>query len=252
MRIARSREMVRAVDVSVVIPALNERRALPRTLGCLASQSGRFEIIVVDGGSTDGTPQIARAHAGTRVITAPKGRASQMNAGARLALGDWLLFLHADTTLPAGAVAKIAALQCDAGAFRHAFSGRDWRLRAVSWLHNQRCRFTRVYFGDQGMFVRTELFRRLGGFPEVPILEDVLLCEKLRRVTRPALLDDRAVTDARKFMANGRMADELACAGHPRPASDQATGTPRSVFRRRALSQLCLGGSISPAPPVPR
>lgn len=92
-----------------MIPTLNERQALPRTLGCLARQAGRCEIIVVDGGSTDGTREVAAAHAGTRVISAPKGRASQMNAGARPARGEWLLFLHADTVLPAGAVAKIAA-----------------------------------------------------------------------------------------------------------------------------------------------
>jgi rSAM/selenodomain-associated transferase 2 len=160
-------------------------------------------VIVVDGGSTDGSAEIARRHAGVQVIKAPKGRAVQMNVGARVARGEWLLFLHADTLLPEGALLRVSGLQCAAGAFRHAFSGRGWRLRAVSWLHNQRCRYTRVFFGDQAMFVRAALFWRLGGFPEVAVLEDVLLSEKLRQATRPAFLQETVVTDARKFLAKG-------------------------------------------------
>ena len=189
--------------ISLIIPALNERLALPRTLARVSGETADREVIVVDGGSNDGTRDIAAEHPGVRVITATTGRALQMNAGARSASGTWLLFLHADTLIPRGALSRISSLACEAGAFRHAFSGNDWRLRAVSWLHNQRCRLDRLFFGDQAIFVRSELFWRLGGFPEVPILEDVLFSEKLRSATRPVLLDDYVVTDARKFIAKG-------------------------------------------------
>jgi rSAM/selenodomain-associated transferase 2 len=191
--------------ISIVIPAYNEARALPRTLENIQRQRGAYEIIVVDGGSSDATRDIARAHSGARVIAAPKGRASQMNAGAREARGGWLLFLHADTLLPEGALAAITTLDGarEAGCFRQRFSGDDWRLDCISWLHNRRCQWTRIIYGDQAMFVRRDLFRQLGGFPCVDILEDVLFSEKLVVATRPCLLDAHVVTDARKFVQMG-------------------------------------------------
>ena len=142
-----------------------------------------------------------------QLLSAPKGRASQMNAGARAAKGDWLLFLHADTLLPSGALVKLHALETEggfrAGGFRHHFSGNDWRLRLISHLDNWRCRRTRIVYGDQAPFVRRDLFEKLGGFPPQPILEDVLFCEKLLQETRPVLLDEHVVTDARKFLKMG-------------------------------------------------
>jgi len=96
-----------------------------------------------------------------------------------------------------------AAGGCEAGGFRQTFTGRDWRLRAISWFHNTRCRYTRIFYGDQALFVRRDLFWRLGGFPVEPILEDVLFGEKLRRVTRPVLLDEHVLTDSRKFVQKG-------------------------------------------------
>ncbi len=191
--------------ISVVIPAYNEEKALPATLARVLAQGIECEVIVVDGGSTDRTRAIAAADPRVRVLAAPKGRAAQMNAGACRARGEWLLFLHADTLLPDDALAAIAALPADiqAGGFRHRFSGADWRLRLISWLDNLRCRWTRVFYGDQALFVRRALFGHLGGFPESHPLEDVVFGERLRKRTRPQLLGLHVTTDARKFMRMG-------------------------------------------------
>ncbi len=191
--------------ISVVIPTYNESRALPATLARLFRQSGDFEVIVVDGGSSDDTPQLAARESRVRLLVASKGRAVQMNAGAAAANGAWLLFLHADTLLPADGLTTILGLdeRCQAGCFRQRFSGNDWRLRLISHLHNLRCRWTRIMYGDQAMFVRRPVFEALGGFPARPILEDVLFSQKLVRTTRPLLLDSYVVTDARKFLQMG-------------------------------------------------
>ncbi len=193
--------------ISVVIPALNEEMALPRTLATLREQRASFEIIVVDGASSDRTREVAAAEPRVRLVSSARGRAAQMNAGARVARGEILLFLHADSVLPQGSIAMLNALQahrdCVWGGFRQRFSGDDWRLRLISRLHNWRCRLSRVLYGDQAMFVRSALFHALGGFPEQPILEDVALSEKLRAVAPPLLLDEHVVTDARKFLKMG-------------------------------------------------
>jgi rSAM/selenodomain-associated transferase 2 len=193
--------------ISVIVPTLNEERALPATLAALLRHAGDYEVIVVDGGSVDRTLEITRADPRVQVMAAPRGRARQMNAGAAVARGEWLLFLHADTRLPDCALQRLNALEADAavqaGGFRHRFSGSAWSLRLVSRLHNLRCRITRVFYGDQAMFVRRALFTHLGGFPDEPILEDLLFGERLRRLTRPVLLDDYVVTDSRKFEQAG-------------------------------------------------
>jgi rSAM/selenodomain-associated transferase 2 len=194
------------MHVSVIIPALNEERALPATLESLIAQSGRFEIIVVDAQSTDATRAVVERYRGRmanlRLLDAPRGRSSQMNEGARAARGDWLLFLHADTRLPAGAIDSIAALSrregVSAGCFEHRFSGGGLVLKTISRIHNYRFRRTLIMYGDQAIFVERALFERIGGYPE-GLMEDVLLSEKLRRVTRPAMLPSVVVTDSRKF-----------------------------------------------------
>jgi rSAM/selenodomain-associated transferase 2 len=202
--------------ISVIMPTYNEEKALPGTLQALFSQPGKFETIVVDGGSTDRTcafgsglsisPQSSVLGA-VRLLTAPKGRASQMNAGAKQAQGEWLLFLHADTVLPAGALQRLNEMENDstiqAGGFMHQFSGDDWRLRFISFLDNFRCTRSRIIYGDQALFVRRTLFEQLGGFPNQPILEDVAFCERLIKVTKPLLLYPPVVTDARKFVKMG-------------------------------------------------
>ncbi len=193
--------------ISVVIPAFNEAEALPTMLRHLFGLSGQYEVLLVDGGSLDKTVEIASQHTRVQVLSAPKGRASQMNAGAKQAQGEWLLFLHADTLLPEDGLTRLNGLENDphveAGGFLHRFSGSDWRLRVISALDNFRCTRSRVIYGDQAMFVRRTLFERLGGFPDVPILEDVAFCQKLLCVTRPVLLAPPVVTDARKFIKMG-------------------------------------------------
>jgi len=221
--------------ISVIIPVYNEEKTLPNTLRALFTQAGDFEVILADGGSTDRTRAIVESFgftyeagdrrgsslasrrsscelrftsdASRRGLTAPKGRASQMNAGAKQATGDWLLFLHADTVLPAGAIQRLTELDSDesiqAGGFMHQFSGNDWRLRLMSFLNNFRCTRSRIIYGDQALFVRRSLFERLGGFPDQPILEDVAFCERLIKVTNPLLLSPPVVTDSRKFLKMG-------------------------------------------------
>ena len=204
--------------VSVVIPAYNEEQALPHTLRELLSQCGDYEVIVVDGSSKDRTrgilaefkfqpPSPFTPSPSRLLLTAPKGRASQMNAGAKEATGDWLLFLHADTVLPPGAIQRLNDMEADqgiqAGGFMHQFSGDDWRLKLISFLDNFRCSRSRIIYGDQALFVRRALFEQLGGFPNQPILEDVAFCERLMAVTTPLLLSPSVVTDARKFLKMG-------------------------------------------------
>lgn len=193
--------------ISVIIPAYNEEIALPDTLRHVLRQPGKYEVLVVDGGSGDRTSEIVRAEPSVRLLLAPKGRASQMNAGAKEAGGEWLLFLHADTQLPEGALTRLNDLETDrsvqAGGFFHQFSGSDWRLTLISFLDNLRCARSRIIYGDQAMFVRRSLFVHLGGFPNQAILEDVAFCERLIKVTKPRLLQPPVVTDSRKFIQMG-------------------------------------------------
>ncbi len=193
--------------ISVIIPAYNEEKALPSTMHSLLAQPGDYEVIVVDGGSSDRTREIARSEPRVVVMMASKGRAAQMNAGANAARGEWLLFLHADTRLPDGALSRLNRMADDtgiqAGGFHHQFSGGDWRLKLISFLDNFRCVRSRIIYGDQAMFVRRSLFERLGGFPDQPILEDVAFCEQLVRVTEPVLLEPAVITDSRKFVTMG-------------------------------------------------
>jgi len=218
--------------ISVVIPAYNEERALPDTLAHVFSQPGDYEVIVVDGGSTDGTRRIAGDYRDVQILQAPKGRASQMNAGAARARGEWLLFLHADTLLPEGGLSRIAELPegVAAGGFRHRFSGRGFGLWFVSLVDNVRCTWSRIIFGDQAMFIRRSLFSRLGGFPNTERLEDVQFCELLVKHTKPILLEETVTTDSRKFVQHGvwrslmRVAIILACVSLGRRLPDGSLG----------------------------
>jgi len=197
------------MKVSVIIPILDEERALPVTLACLERAIDAFrdtEVIAVDGGSRDASRAILAARPYVRVLDAPRGRATQMSAGAAVATGDVLLFLHADTSLPeqslqaiAGAAAAPAFVY---GGFHHRFSGDDWRLRAISALHNLRCRITATFYGDQAMFVRRTAFADAGGFPP-RLVEDIAISEILRGRAAPAFLPLTVVTSSRKFEQMG-------------------------------------------------
>jgi len=191
--------------ISVIMPVLNEEKALPATLERLFSLPGEREVLVIDGGSRDGSVAQLASDQRLQLYHSRAGRARQMNLGARHARGDWLLFLHADTLLPVTALTDLQTLprHIHAGGFRHCFSGRQTGLKLISWLHNVRCRCTRVYYGDQAMFIRRELFHDMGGFPDVPVLEDLLFSERVARVTTPRTLRSTVVTDSRKFEQAG-------------------------------------------------
>jgi rSAM/selenodomain-associated transferase 2 len=197
------------VTISVILPVLNEARALPATLARLAGEIdayGHVEVIAVDGGSTDATLEVLARMRPLRVLFAPRGRARQMNAGARVSSGDVLLFLHADTLLPQGALAAIADAARDPafvyGGFHHLFSDADWRLRLISRLHNYRCSKAATFYGDQALFVAREAFLKVGGFPDVPI-EDIALSQRLKALGRMQFLPLVVVTSSRKFVRMG-------------------------------------------------
>lgn len=191
--------------LSIVVPALDEAEALPATLAALAPLRERgHEVIVVDGGSTDGTPALA-APLADRVLRAPRGRARQMNAGAAVAAGDALVFLHADTRLPPEADRHVAeALAARLwGRFDVAIEGRAPLLRVVAFLMNLRSRLTGIATGDQAIFVRRDAFARAGGFPDLALMEDIAFSRRMKAFSPPACVAARAVTSGRRWERHG-------------------------------------------------
>lgn len=190
----------------MVVPALNESDVIGNTLADVAALTAPdVEVIVVDGGSTDDTVAVASRHT-TRVIHAPRGRARQMNAGAREATGEVLWFCHADTRVPPDAgEALLNAISAGHlwGRFDVRLSGDSPTLRVVERLMNLRSRASGIATGDQGIFVTRELFDATGGYPEIPLMEDIALSKKLRAAGRPACLRDRLVTSSRRWEQNG-------------------------------------------------
>jgi rSAM/selenodomain-associated transferase 2 len=200
---------VDGLRISIVIPVLNEASILAEALARLQPVRARdTEIVVVDGGSHDGSAEAARPFA-DHVIAGPRGRALQMNAGARIAAGDVLLFLHADTRLPPDADLLIRqALAQSAGTwgrFDVRLSGTRPLLRVVEFLMNQRSRLTGIATGDQAMFVRRGTFEALGGFPALALMEDIALSARLKRESRPLCLRERVVTSSRKWEREGAL-----------------------------------------------
>jgi len=191
---------------SIVIPTLNEAAHIVATLQPLQSlRSQGYEVIVVDGGSTDRTQALAEPLC-DKLLLSDCGRARQMNAGAAVASGDWLWFLHADTQLPANlaeCLQRIADSDCQWGRFDVRLSGSLWALRLIESMINLRSRLSGIATGDQGIFVRAETFVRLGGFPTIPLMEDVALSKQLKQVCRPLCLADRLITSSRRWEQQG-------------------------------------------------
>ncbi|HPU81707.1 TIGR04283 family arsenosugar biosynthesis glycosyltransferase [Accumulibacter sp.] len=192
--------------LSLILPVLDEAATLPAQLARLQDLRRRgAEVLVVDGGSADATPILAQPLV-DRLIAAPRGRAAQMNAGAGAARGQVLLFLHADTTLPPAADALIhAAIAAGAawGRFDVRIDARHPLLRLVERMMNWRSRLSGIATGDQAIFVRHDIFTRLGGFPELPLMEDIAFSKLLKRITRPACLRAQVLTSGRRWEKHG-------------------------------------------------
>ena len=202
-----SAEIIVMSKLSIIMPVLNEGEGIAAALDALAVlRALGTEVMVVDGGSRDATIQRARLRA-DRVIAAPRGRGLQMNAGADKASGDVLLFLHADTRLPADADHVVLnGLERSGrvwGRFDAEIQGQSPLLVVIAWLMNLRSRLTGIATGDQAMFVRRDAFQAAGGFAAIPLMEDIELCKRLRRVSRPLCLRERVVTSGRRWEKDG-------------------------------------------------
>ena len=195
--------------LSIIIPTLDEETGIATTLAALAPLRARgVEVIVVDGGSHDRTVGIAGPLC-DRLITAPRGRASQMNAGAGAARGGVLLFLHADTRLPDDAdclaVDGLARSGRPWGRFDVRIAGSHPLFPLIAALMNLRSRLTGIATGDQAIFVSVEAFAAIGGYPDIPLMEDIVLSRRLKRLGRPLCLSARALTSGRRWEKHGVM-----------------------------------------------
>lgn len=195
--------------LSVVMPVLDEAAVVASSLaGLQALRAAGGEVIVVDGGSRDATPAIA-APLADRVLEAPRGRATQMNAGAQAARGAIIVFLHADTAVPPGALeslpARLEASGLSWGRFDVSIAGADPMLALVALLMNARSRLTGIATGDHAMFARRDAFERAGGFPEIALMEDVALSKALKRESPPLCLRERVVTSGRRWEKHGTL-----------------------------------------------
>jgi rSAM/selenodomain-associated transferase 2 len=196
------------VKLTIILPVLNEAAGIEAALQALRRFRARgVEIVVADGASSDGTADIARGYA-DRVVNAPRGRALQMNAGAAAAAGDVLLFLHADTQLPADADRQIADGMARSGRLWGRFDVQfdsGGALRLVAAAMNLRSRLTGIATGDQAMFMTRAAFDEAGGFPPIALMEDIALSVKLKRLGRPLCLKARVTTSGRRWRERGTL-----------------------------------------------
>lgn len=193
--------------VSVVVPVWNDASCLEKLLNRLVGEPGVSEIIVVAAGSSDPTADVASSFPGVRLIWSPRGRGRQMNAGASLASGDVLLFLHADTIPPSGSIAELPDLlqtrRADFGAYRVRFDPPVFIPQMFAWL--TRFAFSWTCFGDQGIFVKREFFRKSGGFPDISLLEDIRWLRTAAKRGRMTRSPQTVVTSARRFVEAGTL-----------------------------------------------
>jgi len=199
--------MARSRSLSVIVPALDEAEGVVAFLQPLQTlRCEGVELILVDGGSRDGTVGLA-APLVDRTLTAPRGRALQMNAGASVAEGNVLLFLHADCRLPEGAqrliLEGLRETRRNWGRFDVRLSGEQGLLRAIEWLMNLRSRLTGIATGDQAMFMTREAYRAAGGFPEIALMEDVAMSARLKRRGAPLCLGTRVTSSSRRWERRG-------------------------------------------------
>jgi rSAM/selenodomain-associated transferase 2 len=190
--------------VSVIVPLLDDTAAATALVGQIPPDP-RAQVILVDGGSDAALDRLAGQRPDVRLVRTPPGRARQMNAGAAVARTDWLLFLHADSSLPSGWLDAFAHLppEMSGGWFRFALDDAAWQARVIERGARWRVRVFGLPYGDQGLFVRRELFRQLGGYPELPLMEDVAFARRLQRQGRVIELPLMLRTSSRRWRRDG-------------------------------------------------
>ena len=192
--------------LTIVIPTLNEEAEIQ---ACLMRLQGLreegLEVVVVDGGSLDKTPQMAEGLC-DQFISIRRGRAAQMNAGAMKAKGEFIFFLHVDTQMPEKFQELVPAIEADTfcwGRFDVKLSGTHCLFRIIEYMMNLRSRWTRIATGDQVMFVSQKLFREVDGFPEIALMEDIAMSQKLKNISSPLCLREKVLTSSRRWKKNG-------------------------------------------------
>lgn len=202
--------MAKKTKLSIILPVLNEQEALPSCLQAL--KEGAFylpphEVLVVDGGSVDSTCAIAEKYGATVVEAQQKGRAFQMNEGAVLAKGDWLLFLHADSTMSSQACQRLTQViqenRLIGGCFSQKIDHKNPLYSYFAWTGNVRAKIKKVYYGDQSIFVRKDAFEKAGKYPLIPIMEEVVFTEKLREVGPVAIQKEKVISSPRRWEKMG-------------------------------------------------
>jgi len=200
--------------ISIITPLLNEEEYVKPFLDHISSLDGSFELILVDGGSTDATLRELRRNTSRfdpkiRLVSSERGRAIQMNRGAKEARGDILFFLHADCMTPKDAIIliekEISSGRTIGGGFRQAFSDQDPFLRTISIFGNLRAGLSKTFFGDYGIFLKRDIFQKIGGYGRVAFLEDVELCRKAKRCGKLDRIDSCIYTSSRRFGTEGKI-----------------------------------------------
>ena len=193
------------LKVSVIIPVRIESDRIAQAI-TRAQAAGADQVIVCDGQSTDATVSIAK-NMPCELVFSPPGRGKQQNHAARAADGDCLLFLHADTWLPEGSITQIRSAlsrrSVMGGCFAQRIEARGWSYRLLERGNAARVRLWQLPYGDQGLFFRRDVFKRLGGFPDIPLMEDVRLMRQFRRIARPLLLPGPLAVDPRRWQQMG-------------------------------------------------